>query len=203
MKYQKEFEEKFKNKNFTTRDITIFLNSKNAPKTYTSLFLNNNMKNNKIFRIKNGSYSFSQNIENIEKTFSPSYHGLQDALTIQGLWQQQTNPILITPRKIRTGERTIFGTKIIIRRINRKMFFGYEEKKYFDKWITISDIEKTLVDFAYYNEPLDKETMATIKKQINKTKLSNYLKRIDKKTAKKVKRFIQNNKEQEGGPIRE
>ena len=192
MKYQKEFEEKFKNKNFTTRDITLFLTSKKAPKTYTSLFLNNNLKNKKIFRIKKGNYSFSQNIENIEKSFMPSYHGLQDALTIHGLWQQQTNPIIITPRKIRTGERKIFETKVIIRKINRKMFFGYEEKKYFDKWITVSDIEKTLIDLAYYNEPINKETLTNIKKKINKTKLEKYLKKCNTKTKTKIKKLLNN-----------
>ena len=190
MKYQKEFENLFIDKTFTTRDIKLFLNSKNAPKTYLSLFLNNNLKNKKIFRLKRGVYSFNQNLENIEKAFSPAYHGLQDALTIHNLWQQQTNTILITPRKIRTGEREIFENKVFLRRINRKMFFGFEEKKYFDKWITVSDIEKTLIDFAYYNEPIDNKTLQKIKKQIKKEKLEEYLLKVNKKTKTKINQLL-------------
>jgi len=186
MKYQKEFEEKFKDKMFSTRDVKLFLQSKKASDEYVSLFLNNNLKKEKIFRLKRGAYSFSNSLESIEKIFSPSYHGLQDALSIYGLWQQQTISVLITPRKVRSGEREILDSKVLVRRINRKMFFGSVEIKYFDSWITVSDIEKTLIDFIYYNEPLDRQTLGKIKKQIDKKKLDDYLKKVNKKTKEKV-----------------
>ena len=132
------------------------------------------------------SPNFSDNLENVEKIFSPSYHGLQDALSIYGLWQQQTIPVLITPRKVRSGERMVLDSKILVRRINRKMFFGFEEKKYFDSWITISDMEKTLIDFVYYGEPLDKQTLRKMKKKINMKTMNSYLRLVNKKTREKV-----------------
>ena len=186
MKYQKEFEERFFGKIFSTRDVKIFLKSKNSSLDYVSLFLNSNLKRKKIVRLKRGHYSFSDNLENVEKIFSPSYHGLQDALSIYGLWQQQTIPVLITPRKVRSGERMVLDSKILVRRINRKMFFGFEEKKYFDSWITISDMEKTLIDFVYYGEPLDKQTLRKMKKKINMKTMNSYLKLVNKKTREKV-----------------
>ncbi len=186
MKYQKEFEERFFGKIFSTRDVKIFLQSKNSSLDYVSLFLNSNLKRKKIVRLKRGHYSFSDNLENVEKIFSPSYHGLQDALSIYGLWQQQTIPVLITPRKVRSGERMVLDSKILVRRINRKMFFGFEEKKYFDSWITISDMEKTLIDFVYYGEPLDKQTLRKMKKKINMKTMNSYLKLVNKKTREKV-----------------
>ncbi|PIN85297.1 MAG: hypothetical protein COV47_02915 [Candidatus Diapherotrites archaeon CG11_big_fil_rev_8_21_14_0_20_37_9] len=190
MKYTKEFREKFSKKSFTTKDVKIFLENKGANKNYYSLFLANEMKNNRIFRLKQGFYSFTQNLEDAEKLFQPSYHGLQDALSIHGIWGQQTIPILITPRKIRTGTRTIMGQKILTRKISRKMFYGFESKKHHSTWISVSDPEKTLIDFAYYHEPLDEESIRNILKKADKTKIREYLKRTSKKTQKKVNNLI-------------
>jgi predicted transcriptional regulator of viral defense system len=190
MKYQKEFENKFKERIFSTRDLRIFLKQMGASENYVSLFLNNNIKKGRIVRLKKGVYSFSSNIENIEKAFSPSYHALQDALSIHGLWTQQTIPVLVTPKKIRSGERQVLGSKILIRRINRKMFFGFEEKKYFGSWVSVSDLEKTLIDFYYYNEPLDKKVISKIIKKINSKKLLQYLKQTNKRTEEKVKKIL-------------
>jgi len=187
MKYIKEFREKFSNKDvFSTRDVKLFLKGRKANPTYYSLFLNNLLTKGELHRLMIGKYSFRKEIDFLEKTINPSYHGLQDALSLYQLWQQQTIPILITPRKVRTGERMIGGSKTIVRRITRKMFFGFESKKFLDSWITISDLEKTLIDFVYYNEPLNKETLKELLKKINKEKLREYLKKTNKTTAKKV-----------------
>ena len=187
----KEFKENFQNKElFTTRDVKLFLKNKKANKNYTSLFLNNLIKRQELQRINHGVYSFKKEIDFLEKAFYPSYHALQDALSLHKIWQQQTIPILITPRKIRTGERTINNSKILLRHINRKMFFGYDSIKQFDTWINVSNIEKTLIDFVYYNEPLDKESLKELIKQTNKEKLEEYLKKTNKTTKEKIKKII-------------
>jgi predicted transcriptional regulator of viral defense system len=190
MKYQKQFVEEFRGKIFSTRDVKLFLKDKNANPNYVSLFLSNNVKNKKIFCLKKGIYSFDNNLDNVEKAFFPSYHGLQDALSIHELWGQQTIPILITPKKIRTGERKVLNSKIIIRKISRKMFFGFIEKKYFGSWITVSDVEKTLIDLVYYNEPIDIKIIKKIKAQINMLKLNDYLKQTSKLVQKKVRLIL-------------
>ncbi|MCR4335219.1 MAG: hypothetical protein NUV57_01635 [archaeon] len=190
MNYVKEFEKKFSGKTFTTRDVKIFLENKGANKNYYSLFIANEIKKEKIFRLKNGVYSTNQNLDESEKAFFPSYHGLQEALTIHGFWGQETVPVIITPRKIRNGERKIFNSKILARRIGRKMFFGYETKKYHGAWITVSDPEKTLIDFAYYNEPIGKETLEEMKAIIDKKKLEKYLKQTNKRTKTKTEKLL-------------
>jgi len=191
MKYMQDFLDTFSSREiFSTQDVKFFLKSKGASKKYVSLFLNKLISNRKIIRLTRGFYSFSKKIDFIEKAIFPSYHGLQDALTLHSLWGQQTIPILITPRKFRSGERVIAGGKVLLKRINRKMFFGYETIPQLNSWTTVSDIEKTLIDFAYYNEPLSKETLKEIKKKINKKKLAKYLKQTTKKLRNKVqKRF--------------
>jgi len=191
MKYTKPFWDSFKEKEIiSTRDIKKFLTEKKAPKTYTSTFIKILLKNKKIFKLRHGYYSTKNRTDFLEKTTLPSYHGLQEALSIHKLWTQQTATILITPRKIRTGERGSEGNKIIIRRISRKMFFGYETIKYLDEWITVSDKEKTLIDFVHYNEPLDEETKKELIKSINKEKLKDYLEKTNKIFRKKFsKRF--------------
>ncbi len=189
MKYMKEFLDSFSLRElFTTRDVNLFLISKGASKEYVSLFLNKLINNERIIRLTKGFYSFSKKIDFAEKAIFPSYHGLQDALTLHKIWGQQTIPILITPRKVRAGERTIAGGKVLVRKINRKMFFGYETIPQLDSWITVSDLEKTLIDFAYYDEPLTAETVSEIKKRIDNKKINNYLKQITKKLRIKVKK---------------
>lgn len=190
MNYVKEFEKKFSGKTFTTRDVRIFLENRGANKNYYSLFLANEIKKEKIFRLKKGVYSTSTNLDECEKAFLPSYHGLQEALTIHGFWEQETIPVIVTPRKMRSGNREILGSKILVRRISRKMFFGYETKKYHEAWITVSDPEKTLIDFAYYDEPLGKETLGKIKKIIDKSKLEKYLRQTNKKTRTKTEKML-------------
>ncbi|MCX6804155.1 MAG: hypothetical protein NTY48_06350 [Candidatus Diapherotrites archaeon] len=189
MKYMKEFLEVFSLREvFSNRDAALFLKSNGASKNYVSLFLNKLVAKGKIIRLTRGIYSFSRKIDFVEKAIFPSYHGLQDALSLHGLWGQQTIPVIITPRKFRSGERTVAGGKVLVRRINRRMFFGYESIPQFDFWVTVSDLEKTLIDFAYYNEPLSEEILVEIKKRIKKEKFVRYLKQSTKNLRNKIKK---------------
>ena len=176
MKYTKEFVDLFaKRELFSFRDVKMFLSQKGASEAYQRIFLNNFIKRGDVLQISKGKYSFFKQIDFVEKTILPSYHGLQDALSLHKIWGQQTIPILITPLKIRTGERKIAGGRVIVRRIKREMYFGYETIVQGDFWVTVSDIEKTLLDFAYFNEPIDAQTLKVLKKKVNKGKLLQYL----------------------------
>ena len=57
--------------------------------------------------------------------FSPFYYGLEDALSLRNVWEQETNPVIITPRTVRVGIRKFEGRHFVVRRIDRSMFFGY------------------------------------------------------------------------------
>ena len=52
--------------------------------------------------------------------------------------------------------------------------------------VGFSDIEKTLIDFFYFNEPLQKEVFEEIKKSVDKKKLSDYLEKCSSSLRKKI-----------------
>lgn len=187
MKYLKKFMEHFsKVPMFTTRDARLFLSGLGASREYCYLLLTNLEKKNNVQRVKKGVYSFNDDPTLASFAYSPSYHGLQDALSLLDLWDQETNTVIITPRKIRNGMKNVFGGKVLVRRVSRKMFFGFQSVKYFDYWIQVSDVEKTLIDFVYFKEPLQKEVLEEIKKRIDKKRLKNYLKRCTPRLRKRI-----------------
>ena len=70
------------------------------------------------------------------------------------------------------------------------MFFGFEMVKYYDFWIPISDIEKTLIDFVYFKQPLSKETLKEMKKKIRPNIMREYLKRCPKYLSRRVRALL-------------
>ena len=187
MKYMKKFLEHFSDTPvFTSRDARLFLLKQGAGRKYVYLFISNLLRSGKIRKIKKGVYTSGDDPMLAGFAFYPSYHGLQNALSILNLWEQETNTVIITPLMVRSGMREILGGKVMIRRISRKMFFGFDSVKYFDYWIQVSDAEKTLIDFIYFKEPLSKDHLEEIKKRINRKKLDGYLKRCPERVRKKV-----------------
>jgi len=191
MKYINSAREHFKEKPvFSITDLRIFLSKKGISKNYSKLLIHNLIEKKQVFRLTKGFYSFQKELSVSGFAFSPFYYGLQEALSLRNLWEQETIPVIITPKKIRPGLRKIMDSNVLIRRINRKMFFGFESIKHFGLWIPVSNPEKTLIDFVYFNEPLSEETLKELKKKINRKKLSEYLKKCPENTAKKVKKLL-------------
>lgn len=194
MNFIKAFRERFSLRGFfTTADAKKFLAKKKAGKGYYKLLLHNLSKKGEITRATKGSYTFMKEGSGISSTITPSYHGLQEALTIHGIWGQATNQILITPRKVRSGERQVLGRKVLVRRINRKMFFGDRAVNYAGEWLNVSDIEKTLIDFYYFHEPLDRQMLRKLLAKINMEKLRAYLKMAPKITKGRVLKTLREN----------
>jgi predicted transcriptional regulator of viral defense system len=191
MKYLAMIREQFANTPvFSVRDLLVFLQKKGISRKYARLLLHNLEKKGEIERINKGIYSFKKDLMVAGFAFSPFYYGLQEALSLRNLWEQETNPIIITTKKARPGTRQIMESNILVRRISKKMFFGYEMQKYYDYWIPVSDMEKTLIDFAYFKEQLDKIALQEIKQKIDKKKLEEYLKLCPKQTRKKVEKLL-------------
>jgi predicted transcriptional regulator of viral defense system len=191
MKYVKELRQEFREKPFfTIKDLKVLLGGKRISESYLHVLIHNLLGKGEIHRIARGVYTFREDVQTVGFAFSPFYYGLQDALSFRNLWEQETNPVIVTPRRVRTGTRTFLGRNFVVKRISRKMFFGFEMLKYHDFWVPVSDTEKTLIDFAYFNEPLQKETLEEIKARIRAKVLEQYLKKSPKKTVKKVQKLL-------------
>lgn len=176
MKYKKQLYDNFKkSKVFSLRDVRILFNNKNISKDYSKNLMSNLIKEKKIHKITNGKYTFQEEIMCIGFAFSPFYYGLQEALSLHNLHEQETNAIIITTNKIKPGIREIMNTNVYLRRIDKKYFFGYDFIKYYDIEIPVSDIEKTLIDLVYYKENISKDLILEIKKKIDLIKLNEYL----------------------------
>ncbi|MBS3100484.1 hypothetical protein J4463_04725 [Candidatus Pacearchaeota archaeon] len=160
-----------------------FIPQKN--KNYIYLLVSNLLKRKEIRRITKGYYTIYDDNSLIVFCFKPSYLGLQNALSFHNLWEQETNPVVITTNHIRNGSRKVFGRNAFLKRVPGKYMFGYEYYKYplenREIYIPYSDIEKTFIDMIYFKQPLDKEVILEFRKKINKKKLLDYLKRYPKR----------------------
>ena len=165
MKYQKLLERLYDQPAFSITQLKTLLGTKKISNGYLHLLVHNLLARKKLKRITKGFYSFNGDAQVVGFAFQPFYYGLQDALSLRNLWEQETNPVVITPRKVRTGLRKFGESNYVVKRIERKMFFGYNMVKYGDFWIPVSDAEKTLIDFAYYNQPLDENTRKELRKK--------------------------------------
>lgn len=157
---------------------------------YLDVFLHNLAKKNKIHRISRGIYTFHDDPEVVGFAFKPFYYGLQDAMSLHNIWEQETNPVVITPRKVVPGLRNFKGANYVVRRINRKMFFGYELVKYGEMWIPVSDVEKTLIDIVYFGQNIPQDALAIFKRRIDKERLSSYLEKCDAWMVKRVRNAL-------------
>jgi len=175
---------------FTIKDVKRLLSQKGISLNYTYVLMNHLTKKGEIKKITRGAYTFKEEIEVVGFAFSPFYYGLQEALSLRNLWEQEVNPVVITPRKIRQGVRKFLGNNYLIKRVNRSMFFGFEMIKYYEFWIPVSDVEKTLIDFVYFKQALQKETIEEIKQQIRDEILFGYLKRVPKWVKKRVLKLL-------------
>lgn len=164
---------------FSVADVKKIL--PDVSEEYIHLLLHNLRGRKKVHRINRGIYTFFEEMAVVGFAYSPFYYGLQQALSIHGLWEQEANPIVITPRKVRNGIRKFEGNNYVVRRICRKMFFGYSVLKYSGFWVSVSDVEKTLIDMVYYRQHIGKELAAEFRKRIDKEKMKKYLKKVPKK----------------------
>jgi predicted transcriptional regulator of viral defense system len=170
---------------FRVRDIELLVGNRN----YAHLILHKLTKKGEIKRVIKGWYSLYDDPIVSVFCFKPAYVGLQEALSLHNLWEQETNVVIITTKKVRVGIREILGNNVILRTIEPKYFFGFDLIKYENLFVPVSDIEKTLIDFVYFKEILARETLREIIKRMNKQKLIEYLKKYPIKFRQKVRKL--------------
>ncbi len=185
IKYVKKIREFFKKSPVVgINSLKKFIKKEN--KDYIYLLINNLIKKQEIKQITKGFYTIHEDPSLIVFCFKPAYLGLQDALSIYNLWEQETIPVVITTRKIRQGVRNVFGNNVFLRRLNKKYFFGIDYIKQGDFYFPYSDIEKTFIDMVYFKENLDKDTFKEIKRRIDKKKLEKYLRKYPRRFRDKI-----------------
>lgn len=186
-KYLKEIELLFKKSPIVKySSINRIIKNKNNVKQYDKRFINYLLKKNKIKRITKGYYTIFDDSSLAVLCFQPSYLGLQDALSLNNLWEQETIPVIITIKKIRPGIREILGNNVLIRRIKKKYFFGIQYIQQDNIAFPYSDIEKTFIDMVYFKEKMDKDVINNFKEKINNKKLNKYLSIYPKRIRSKV-----------------
>ncbi len=185
IKYKQDVEKLFDKSAIVTNNSILKIIGKNN-KNYTKRILNYLIKKRIIKRITKGYYTNRNENSMSVLCFQPAYLGLQDALSFYDLWEQETIPIIITTKNIRSGIRKILEKNVLIKKINKKYFFGYEYHEIDNLALPYSDIEKTFIDLIYFKQPIDKEVIKNIKKKIDGKKLNLYLKKYPKKFREKV-----------------
>ncbi len=157
---------------------------------YLDVFLHNLAMKNRIHRISRGIYTFHDDPQVVGFAFRPFYYGLQDAMSLHNIWGQETNPVVITPRKVVSGLRQFEGANYVVRRVNRKMFFGYELMRYGEMWIPVSDVEKTFMDMVYFEQNISRDALMAFKQKIDGKKLFSYLEKCDEWMVKRVRNAL-------------
>lgn len=163
---------------------------KSKKSNYAKLIIFNLLKKDKIKKIGKGFYTINDELSLAVFVFSPSYLGLQTALSHYGLWEQETIPVIITTKKIRRGIRNLMGGNVLLRNIDKEHFFGIEYIKEGDFYLPYSDLEKTFIDLVVFNQKINEETLKIIKSKINKKKLQDYLKRYSSRIRDRVMKLI-------------
>ena len=120
-KYLKDIEALFeKSPVISYASIERSIKNKKKVKEYVKRFINYMLASGRIKRLSKGYYTKHDEASLAVFCFQPAYFGLQDALSKYNLWEQETVPVIITTRKLRTGIRKILGSNVLIRRIKRK-----------------------------------------------------------------------------------
>lgn len=159
--------------------VTVDSIRKIAGEPYAYLMLHTMVKKGELHRITRGFYSRFDDPTMSVFCFQPAYLGLQNALSIHNIWEQETNSVILTTKKIREGTREILGNNVLVRHIPAKYYFGVEYVQYGEAYFPVSDIEKTLIDFVYFGQSPGKEILSSMKKNIDRRKLQKYLKEYE------------------------
>ena len=186
-KYQKEIENLFK-KSFVVDvgSVKRIVKKTGVVKQYTKQLIRNMILKGKIKRLTKGYYTLHNDISLAVFCFKPAYFGLQDAISFHNLWEQETIPVIITARRVRPGIRKVLDANVMVRRINKKYFFGFDYFREGDFYLPYSDLEKTFIDMVYFKEKLSKEAIKSFQSKIDRKKLKSYLKVYSKRFRQQV-----------------
>lgn len=191
MKYMDSFKERFQSYPvFTIQDAKVLLSAMGASRGYIHTLLHNLANAGEIVKITRGVYTFHHDVSVVGFAYRPFYYGLHDALSWRNAWEQETNPIVITTRKVRTGVRTFLGRNYLVRRIDRSMFFGIDPIRHGNTWLPVSDVEKTLIDLVYFKEHVPTNVVHDLVQMARPHVLNEYLDILSSHVRERVRRIV-------------
>lgn len=103
-------------------------------------------------------------------------HG-QHLLHLRGLWDQETNVVLVTSGKANPGVRSVMGSRIVVHRVSPDHFFGFDQLRYGAYSVPVSDLEKTLIDLVYFREPPGPDVVRALAERADPRVLRRHLSR--------------------------
>jgi len=190
-KYLAKIEELFKKSPVVDLgSIRRIVRSKRKTNQYEKQLIRNLLLRGKIKKLVKGCYTMHDDSSLAVYCFSPSYLGLQDALSFHGIWEQETIPVIVTVRKVRQGIRKVLGANVLVRRITKKYLFGFEYFRQNGFYLPYSDIEKTVIDMVYFNEKFTNDAIRVLKKRIDMKKMNSYLKAYPAKLRQRVMKIL-------------
>jgi predicted transcriptional regulator of viral defense system len=142
---------------------------------YSSLLLHNLAARGEVFRVTKGWYSASDDPIVSVFAFRPAYLGLEAALSIHDMWEQETNVVIVSASKVRPGLREVMGSNVVVHRISHRYLFGFDYLKHGGLYVPVSDPEKTLIDLVYFGGTVGGDTIRKVAGRVERRKLAEYL----------------------------
>ncbi len=158
---------------FRARDAELITGDRG----YAHLMLHNLALSGELTRIARGWYSVHRDPVVSVFALKPAYIGLQDALSLRNLWEQETNVVTVTCAMAKPGVREVMGQSVAVHRIAPRYFFGYDYLPYGEFHVPISDLEKTLIDLVYFGESPGSDVLRDVAKKADRDVLEGYLAR--------------------------
>ncbi len=161
-----------------------------VPKEYAKVMVHHLLKQGKIIKLSKGIYTKHMDVSLAVFAFKPAYIGLQSALSVYNLWDQETIPVILTTTQVRTGLRSVAGANVLIRKMQQKYFFGYDYIQDGMFYLPYSDKEKTLIDFVVFKQKIQDKALLRLKKEIDVEKLKKYLKHYPQNIQEQVEKVL-------------
>ncbi len=149
---------------------------------YAKVMVHKLHKKGKIVRLMKGWYTFKKTPYVLWIPLM-GYVGLGHAASYWGLWNQACAITILTPRKVREGERFVGGEKVIVKRVKPYMLFGFAVVEMEGVKVRMSDKEKTLIDLAYFGHPCLDEVAEVARELADKEKVKEYVEELRKRGA--------------------
>ncbi|MEM3984674.1 MAG: hypothetical protein QXJ35_01740 [Candidatus Micrarchaeaceae archaeon] len=186
-------------KTFTFNDAKMALRDRhrNISDKTIQVTLSRMATRKRIYSLTKGVYSLEKRDEIVGFASTPFYYGGLAALMIRDMIDDQVKMEIMTTHRVRVSLIAVFGgsSTVVLHHIPRKYYFGFEDLKYGDIVVPVSDPEKTLIDLFYYRVRLAIQDYSELLRAVNTKKLVRYLKVYNKRTARIVMEFIKEYKE--------